>query len=136
MLSDTQITAGQDRLSGGKLTPTDVDSLIANFRLLVGSLESQYGWDFETDLTVLDDTRSKASKMAAILLLLISDGFSVLELTGKNNVAISKTDQRKLTILYAFSLLYKIPVELTELQVILIGSIQSYSHSVETARVW
>ena len=136
MLSDAQITAGTARLTAGKLKATDVDSMIANFRLLVGSLEDKYGYDFETDLTALDDANNnqEASKMAAVLVLLIDSGFSVLQLSGKVNI--SKEDQRKLTILYAFNMLYKTPPELTDLQVLMNSTMFNYSGTVPVERVW
>lgn len=138
MLSSAQIGFGTARLVNGKLTLSDVDSIIQNLRMLVGSLEDQYNYPFETDLIALDDSdgRERAAKMAAVLVLLISDGFSVLKLTGKNNVAISKEDQRRLTILYMFSLLYRIPPELTELQVLLNMSMFNVSSSVPITTVW
>lgn len=136
MLSDTQIAAGAARLVGNKLTAKDIDSLVANFRLLVGSLETTYSYAFETDLAALDDSggNNRAAKMAAVLLLLIESGFSVLNLAGKVNI--SKEDQRRLTILYAFNMLYPTPVELTDLQVLMVSSVGAVSSSVPSERVW
>jgi len=136
MLSDAQIALGTARLTAGQLRPGDVDAMVANFRLLVGGLEDVYSYAFEADLTALTDARGKASKIAAILLLLIDDGFSVLKLTGKNNVALSDEDQRRLTILYAFNLLYKTPPELTDLMIVNLSGTQAFSGSIPSVRVW
>lgn len=138
MLTDVQIEEAADRLENNKLTLKDVDSIIQNFRLLVGSLESTYNWNFEADLTALDDSdgRDRAAKMAACLLLLIDDGFSVVNLTGKNGVALSFEEERKVITLFAFNLLYKTPIELTEVSILMNASLLNYSGSVVTQRVW
>lgn len=136
MLSDAQITAGAARLNANKLTAKDVDSMVANFRLLTGALETVYDYRFQADLEALDDSDGnvRAAKMAAVLLLLIDSGFSVLNLAGKVNI--SKETQRKLIILFAFNMLYPTPVELTDLQVLMNSTGLAVSMSVPSQRVW
>lgn len=114
MLTDAEITAaGTARLTAGKLSGSDVDSLVSTFRLLLGPLEDTYEMDLVGDLEALDDTandRKKAAKMAACLVRLINEDFGVATLTdGLDN---SDDDQRRLFTIYALSILYKIPVEL------------------------
>lgn len=138
MLTDAQIAAAASRLDGNKLTQVDIDSIIQNFRLLVGSLETTYSWNFQADLEALDDSdnRKRAAKMAACLLLLIDDAFNVISLTGKNGAALSFEEERRVITLFAFNLLYKTPVELTEVAILMNASILNYSGTVSSVRVW
>ena len=112
MLSDVEIDLAANRLLDGKLTAVDVDSLISSFRTLLGPLEINY--PLAVDLGALDDTAvgspRKAAKMAAILVRLIAEDFGV-DLIDSQLVS-SDNDQRNLLLIYGFSLLYPIPVEL------------------------
>jgi hypothetical protein len=115
MLTDTEITAGTARLTAGKLSGSDVDSLVSTFRLLLGPLEDTYDMNLVEDLEALDDTtntRKKAAKMAACLIRLIAEDFGVSYLTG--GFENSDYDQRRLFTIYALSILYKIPPELMD----------------------
>lgn len=115
MLTDAEITAAASRLESGKLSGSDVDSLVSTFRLLLGPLEDTYEFNLVDDLEALDDTgntRAKAAKLAACLLRLINEDFGVATITqGIDN---SDEEQRKLFTIYALSILYKIPVELMD----------------------
>lgn len=114
MVSDEEVTlAGTARLINGKLTLTDVDSLVSTFRLLLGPLETTGNYNLEADLISLDDTgndRKRAAKMAACLVRLINEDFGVADLTGE--LQNSDEEQRNLFTLFAFSILYPIPAEL------------------------
>jgi hypothetical protein len=114
MLNSDEITyATTNLLEDGKLPLQTVDDLIQAFRLVIGPLEAVYNYEFETVLTALDDTgntRKRAAKMAACNLRLINEDFGVSVITdGLTN---SDRDQRELFTLFAFSLLYPIPIEL------------------------
>lgn len=122
MLTDANIADGIARnasinnINGPyKLSPTDVDSWVQNLRLLVGSLEEDKNYRFEEDISALDDSdgRNRAAKFAGALILLNNDGFDQLNLTGKNGVALSLEEKRDVIRLWCFSLIYKIPVELS-----------------------
>src|ERR1035437_8236182 len=115
MLTDTEITAGNSRLTAGKLSGSDVDSLVSTFRLLLGPLEDLYQMDLITDLEALNDTsntRKKAAKLAACLIRLIAEDFGVSNFTGSYEN--SDYDQRRLFTIYALSILYKVPAELLD----------------------
>lgn len=119
MLTDAEITAaGTARLASGKLSGSDVDSLVSTFRLLLGPLEDVYEMDLVGDLEALDDTgntRKKAAKLAACLVRLINEDFGVSNLTG--GFENSDDEQRRLFTIYALSILYKIPVELMDAEI-------------------
>lgn len=113
MLTDAEITAAATRLTTGKLSGSDVDSLVSTFRLLLGPLEDTYKFDLVGDLEALDDTantRKKAAKMAACLIRLIDEDFGVSNLNG--SFENSDDEQRRLFTIYALSIMYKIPLEL------------------------
>lgn len=121
MLTDAEITSAASRLvagtagSHGKLSESDVDSLVSIFRLVLGPLEDQYGYDLYADLEALDDTentKKKAAKLAACLLRLIDEDFGVARIV--KGIENDDEDQRRLFTIYALSILYKIPVELSE----------------------
>lgn len=116
MLTDAEITtAGAARLITGKLSGSDVDSLISVFRLLLGPLEDLYEMGLISDLEALDDTldtRKKAAKMAACHLRLVNEDFGVSNLAG--DFENSDNDQRRLFTIYALSILYKVPAELMD----------------------
>jgi hypothetical protein len=112
MLSDAEIELAANRLESGKLTAKDVDSLVSSFRTLLGPLEANY--TLEADLILLDDSAVgsplKASKMAAILIRLINEDFGVDFIDGQ--LKSSDDDQRRLLLIYGFTLLYPLPIEL------------------------
>ncbi|MGB4824928.1 MAG: hypothetical protein WBP82_08505 [Leuconostoc mesenteroides] len=120
MLSDAEIADGSaaaTRLSSGKLTLSDVDELVSAFRTVLGSLEEKYVrfHDLVSDIEALDDTtdaRKKARKMAACLIRLKNEDFGVATILSIDN---SDEEQRKLFIVFALGLLYKIPDELSYL---------------------
>lgn len=131
MLTDAEITAAASRLNTGKLTESDVDSLVSAFRLLLGPLEVTYNYDLVTDLEALDDTantRKKAAKLAAILIRLQAEDFGVASLLGDfENL---DSEQRRLLIAYGFTILYTLPAELAYLDLIsraMIGRVNSSS---------
>lgn len=113
MLNDARISAGDDRLEDGKLSPSDVDNMTSAFRLLVGPLETVYNYQFVSSLEALDDStneRQKAAKVAGVLAILNSEDFDTDKLDGDY-----KSDAnvyRELLIIYAFSIIYPIPIEL------------------------
>ncbi len=131
MLTDAEITIAAGRLDTGKLSLSDVDSLISSFRLLLGPLEDTYGYELATDLEAVDDTgntRKRAAKLAAVLIRLQFEDFGVSDLVGE--LENSDASQRRLLIAYGFSILYRLPIELAYLDLIsrtLIGKIYSSS---------
>lgn len=115
MLTDAEILSANTRLTAGKLSGSDVDSLVSAFRLVLGPLEDKYEYNLQDDLEALDDTantRKKAAKLATCHLRLIDEDFGVSILTsGLEN---DDTLQRRLFTIYALSILYKIPQELMD----------------------
>jgi hypothetical protein len=96
MLTDAEIISAASRLTAGKLSGSDVDSLVSSFRLVLGPLED----------------RKKAAKMAACHLRLVNEDFGVSNLRG--SFENSDDEQRRLFIIYALSILYPIPIELMD----------------------
>lgn len=115
MLTDVEIVSARSRLTAGKLSGSDVDSLVSVFRLVLGPLEDAYKFNLLEDLEALDDTsntRDKAAKLAACHLRLVNEDFGVAILSsGLEN---SDDEQRRLFIIYALSILYKLPIELMD----------------------
>lgn len=133
MLTDAEITSAITRLEDGKLSGSDVDSLVSTFRLLLGPLEDVYEMDLVGDLEALDDTgntRNKAAKLAACHLRLVEEDFGVSNLRG--SFENSDDEQRRLFTIYALSILYKIPVELMDAETFtkVMTAARRYSSSV------
>jgi len=115
MLTDDEITAAAARLTAGKLSGMDVDSMVQNFRILLGPLESTNNYQLQSTLEALDDTldtRQRAAKVAACLVRLIDSDFGVDLL--QSTLVSSDKDQRFLYTLFAFSLFWPIPAELMD----------------------
>lgn len=138
MISEVDIALGAARLNAGKLTKTDVNSLISVFRILTGPLEADKGYDFKTDLTALDDldgeNEEKAAKMAGTLLRIIDEDFGVDTLMG--DLLSNDYEQRRIYALFAFSLLYPIPAELSSIAAFerYLKLQKEYSTAVKTVR--
>lgn len=114
MLTAAQIAAGTARLVDGKLTQDDVDQFVTVFRMFIGSLETTYGYEFETKLEALDDTgntEKKAAQVAACAIILEELGFGVAEVKGNTNFR--EKDEYWQYVMIAFSKLYPIPPELS-----------------------
>lgn len=115
MLSDAEIIAAKTRLKNNKLDLSDVDSLVSAFRSVLGSLENTYKFKLQENLEALDDSapnaRGLAAKYAAIHLRLVNEDFgvSILE-SGLEN---DDTEQRRIFIIFALGLMWKIPGELS-----------------------
>jgi hypothetical protein len=114
MLSDAEITAAASRLVSNKLSLKDVDTLVAAFRTILGGLEVRDNMNLVSTLEALDDTgassRSKAAKMAAVVVRLQGEDFGVANIT--QGIRNSDEDQRNLFLIYAISELYTLPTEL------------------------
>jgi hypothetical protein len=54
MLTDAEIISAASRLTAGKLSGSDVDSLVSSFRLVLGPLEDSYGFTLVADLEALE----------------------------------------------------------------------------------
>lgn len=127
MLSDAEINFQKDpdttRLNVVSNVPTtltyeDVDTLVAAFRTVLGSIEKRDNMKLQETLEAIDDSsinsRGKAAKMAAIVLRLQNEDFGVALIT--DGITNSDEDQRKLFIIYAISELWQIPDELVYLE--------------------
>lgn len=121
MLTEAQVTAGTARLLNGKLKASDIESLLSIFRGFLGSLETGYSYNLESVFTALDDTagqKKTAAKLAACLTLTeeIQFGVSALKpINSRNNsIDYSEKEERYAIFLYAFGLLFPIPLELSE----------------------
>lgn len=139
IFSDAQITAGQERLVDGKLTPKDVGSLVSALRWLTGNLESVYGFQFKQTLSALDDSTDdelKAAKCAAALLKLVDLDFSdaaIVPTSGLRGGAMDYSEKRDaIGILFGvFSMFYPTPPELSNIETMLVsrftsGTVQTY----------
>jgi hypothetical protein len=118
MINTADITIGNQRLvtDTKKLTVSDVDSLVSVFRILCGPLEGKYKYEFQSTLegiTDLGNERKKAAKLAGTLARIEDEDFGIDQL--RTVLFSSDEEQRRIFALFAFSLLYPIPAELTSL---------------------
>lgn len=115
MLTPTEITAGTARLVGGKLKPEDVGALTSVFHMVFAGLIEDSSYDFETDLTALDDTSDtskKAAQVAGALIKMEGIGFTGGTLRGgRGGLEYSQEAEYNRLVLFAFSKLYPIPKE-------------------------
>lgn len=120
MITDEQIEAAQPRLQEKKLGTRDVLSLTSIFRAFVGSLESDYNYDFKTSLESLDDNDDtfRAATMIAGLEILENKQFKVGKLQGgRSGIYNSQAEYRMEVVKYLFGILYPIPAELSTFNV-------------------
>lgn len=122
MFSDSEILAAKARLKDGangaqgKLSGSDIDSLIGAFRQVLGPLEDAYSFNLQSTLESLDDTtndKERAAKMAAGLIRLIDQDFDVSTLD--TTIVDDANTQRRLFIISMIGLIWKLPAELSQL---------------------
>lgn len=136
MLTPTEITNGNLRLTLGKLKSEDVSGLVSLFRLILAGLEERYNYQYKQKLELLDDNADagkNAAQVAAILIKLETFGFGVAELTGQrgSGVKFKQLDRYIQHVLFAFSKIYPVPAEFSIFEIkraILLGSFSSDSY--------
>lgn len=114
MLTQSEITAGTNRLSSNKLTASDQETLVSVFRLLLKNRFSAFS-DLSAKLAALvDSNESKtAAKLAGILILLEENGFDLSELrSGRSGLQTDGVGEMALKIRFGLTLLgYDLPDE-------------------------
>lgn len=117
MLTKTQIDAGAARLESNKLTTEDVDKLVKVMRMFFQDLEVQYGYDWRSKLTALDDTGSEArtaAQIAACIIAMEDLGFGVSSLQGGSDALYYKEkDEYWQYVVIVHTTFYTLPPEFT-----------------------
>lgn len=114
MLTQSEITAGTNRLSSNKLTASDQETLVGIFRLLLKNRFSAFS-DLSAKLASLTDSNESktAAKLAGILILLEENGFDLSELSGgRSGLKTDGVGEMALKIRFGLTLLgYDLPDE-------------------------
>lgn len=118
MLTAAQISAGNSRLSSGKLTAADVDQAasILSMDSFFGGLVEQYGYDFKTKLAEFDDVANPSEKIAAQIagcLVIMEDlGFGVARKEGgPSAIFFREKEEYWQYVQIIFLKMYKLPKE-------------------------